>query len=226
MHACPRVFVSFLFPKIAYLVHKKVIFSKKTFLKSISIWLGPKSTLGFRIPTSLRNGGRSRKGYKMRCLQIPLFWFISSANGIKRIRDKTFCFDVWLGPNPHTQLMANNTHTWGGVQLCRVVWDSYVRSPTFVTWETSNDRFTILEPVLSIVSKRWVTHYPRVTKNEKQTWPTFATINQNKQGAFTSLKGYIYIWCPSGAFASNFSRWLVPLGNTCLLSLTLSLLSF
>ena len=74
------------------------------------------------------------------------------------------------------------------------MWNSYVRSPTFVTWETSNDRFTILEPVLSIASKRWVTHYPRVTKNEKQTWPTFATINQNKQGAFTSLKGYIYIY--------------------------------
>ena len=126
-----------------------------------------------------------------------LFWFMSFTNEIKRIRDKTFCFDVWLGPNPRTQLMANNTHTWGGVQLCRVVWDSYVRSPTFVTWETSNDRFTILEPVLSIVSKRWVTHYPRVTKNEKQTWPTFATINQNKQGAFTSLKGYIYIYMVS-----------------------------
>jgi len=28
---------------------------------------------------------------------------MSSANGIKKIRDKKFCFDVWLGPNPHTQ---------------------------------------------------------------------------------------------------------------------------
>ena len=32
---------------------------------------------------------------------MPLFWFMSSANRIKIIRDKTFCFDVWLGPNPH-----------------------------------------------------------------------------------------------------------------------------
>ena len=34
---------------------------------------------------------------------MPLFWFVSFANGIKRIRDRTFCFDVQLGPNPHTQ---------------------------------------------------------------------------------------------------------------------------
>ena len=33
---------------------------------------------------------------------MPLFWFVSFTNGIKR-RDKIFCFDIWLGPNPCTQ---------------------------------------------------------------------------------------------------------------------------
>ena len=30
---------------------------------------------------------------------MPLFWFVSFATGIKRIRDKTFCFNVQLGSN-------------------------------------------------------------------------------------------------------------------------------
>ena len=37
IYACPRVSIAFYFPKIAYLIHKIVIFSKNTFLKSISI---------------------------------------------------------------------------------------------------------------------------------------------------------------------------------------------
>ena len=64
--------------------------------------------------------------------------------------------------------MTHITHTWGGVQLRRVTWDSYVQNPTFVTRETSNDRFTILEPVLPLASKWRVTHYPRVTKRKKE----------------------------------------------------------
>ena len=31
---------------------------------------------------------------------MPIFWFVSFANRIKRIRDKTFCSDVRLAPNP------------------------------------------------------------------------------------------------------------------------------
>ena len=60
------------------------------------------------------------------------------------------------------------THTWGGVQLRRVAWDSYVWNPTFVAQETSNDRFTIPEPVLPLASKWQVTRYPRVTKKKKK----------------------------------------------------------
>ena len=32
---------------------------------------------------------------------MPFFLFVSFANEIKRIRDKTFCFDVQFEPNPH-----------------------------------------------------------------------------------------------------------------------------
>jgi len=59
--------------------------------------------------------------------------------------------------------MAHNTHTWGRVQLHRITWDSYVQIPTFIAREMSNERFTIPEPILPIVSKRRVMHYPRVT---------------------------------------------------------------
>jgi len=58
---------------------------------------------------------------------------------------------------------THNMHTWGGVLLRRVAWDSYVRIPTFFAQETSNDKFTIPKPVLPIASKRRVTCYPRVT---------------------------------------------------------------
>ena len=75
-------------------------------------------------------------------------------------------------------------HTWGEVQLWRVAWDSYVRSPTFVAREISNDRFTIPEPVLPLTRKWRVTHYPKVTKKKKE----------NKQGCSYKLtrqtKGY------------------------------------
>ena len=57
-------------------------------------------------------GGLSCKEYKMRCLQMPFFWFMSFVNGIKRTRDKTFCFNIWLEPNPCTQ---HRTHIHGEV---------------------------------------------------------------------------------------------------------------
>ena len=56
--------------------------------------------MGLKVWASLKDRGPSLKRYKMRCLQMPLFWFVSFANEIKRIRDKTFYFDIWLEPNP------------------------------------------------------------------------------------------------------------------------------
>ena len=67
-YACPRVSVTFLFQKQFIWFLKELYFFKNTFLKSISIRLGPKLTLGVKTPTSLENRGPSRKRYKMQCL--------------------------------------------------------------------------------------------------------------------------------------------------------------
>ena len=74
--------------------------------------------------------------------------------------------------------LAHNTRKWSKLQLRGVAWDSYVQIPTFVAQKTRNDRLTISEPILPITRKMQVTHYLRVTKKEKQTWPTIATIYQ------------------------------------------------
>ena len=95
---------------------------------------------------------------------------------------------AWAQPT-HT---TNNMHTWGGVQLRRVTWDSYARIPTFITQEISNDMFTLQEPVLPIASKRQVTQYPRVTKKEKQTWPIASIINQTNEVLLRAKRIHIY----------------------------------
>ena len=95
-------FGHFIF-KNRFLLIKSLYFPFYHSSSQFDIWLGFKLALGLRVWASWGNGGPSRKGYKMRCLQMPFFWFMSFANGIKRIRDKTFCFDIWLGPNPRTR---------------------------------------------------------------------------------------------------------------------------
>jgi len=83
----------------------------------------------------------------------------------------------------------------------------------------SNDRFTIPEPVLPIASKRRVAHYPKVTKKEKTNMANGCNHQPNKQGALTSLKGYISIVSIWGSFL-KFLR----VGNTCLRSPSLLVL--
>ena len=138
-------------------------------------------------------GGLSHKGYKMWCLKMPLFWFVSSANGNKRIRDNVLFWRMAQAQPMHT---TNNTCTWGRMSLHRVAWDSYVRSATFVTWEMSNDRFTIPELVLPIVRKRHVTHYQRVTKrkNKHGQWSQASTKQNKLLLRAKSLYIYIYIY--------------------------------
>jgi len=60
------------------------------------------------------------------------------------------------------------THTWGGVQHRRAAWDSYVQNPTFVTQETSNDKFTIPESVLPLASKWQVITILKPLKEKKK----------------------------------------------------------
>ena len=65
--------------------------------------------------------------------------------------------------------MAHNTHTWGGVQLHRVAWDSYVQIPTFFGQEMSNDKFTIPEPIFQLQAKsEWLTILESLIKKNKQ----------------------------------------------------------
>ena len=131
---------------------------------------------------------------------MPLFWFVIFANRIKRIRDNIFFRCMARAQPTH---MAYNMHTWGRVQLRRVAWDLYVQIPTFVAREKSNNKFTILEPVLLIASKRWVSYYPRVSKKEKQTRPTSVIVNQTNKVLLRVVKD-TFLWCPSEALASIF----------------------
>ena len=122
---------------------------------------------------------------------------------------------------------THNTHTWGGVKLRRVAWDSYVQTPTFVTWEMSNNRLTTPELVLPIASKMRVTHHPRVTK--KKNKGAFTSSNKqtrlllraqtNKQGCSYEFKKDIHI--------CGVRLGLLPqtsLGDTYLASLSLLVL--
>ena len=87
--------------------------------------------------------------------------------------------------------MTHILHTWGRVQLWRVAWDSYVWISTFVAQETSNDRFTILEHVLPIASKRRVIHYLESLKRKRKKCSY--KLRQTNEGALTSLKVYISV---------------------------------
>ena len=95
-------FGHFIF-KNRFLLIKSLYFPFYHSSSQFDIWLGFKLALGLRVWASWGNRGSSRKGYKMQCLQMPFFWFMSFANGIKVIRDKTFCFDVRLRLNPRTR---------------------------------------------------------------------------------------------------------------------------
>ena len=97
---------------------------------------------------------------------MPFFWFASFADIIKRIRDETFCFGIWLVPNPctwHTSCIHGvgcNSEELRGIL--------YVWIPAFIAQEMSNNRFTIPKLVLPIASKMRVTHYPKVTKKKNK----------------------------------------------------------
>jgi len=125
---------------------------------------------------------------------MPLFWFVSFTNGIKRIRDRTFCSDIHLGPNPRTW-HTSRIHRAGCIfeRLRQIL---YVQIPTFVVWETINDKFAIPLPILPIASKRRVTHYPRVSKKKNKGALTSSNnqkrcsykLKQTKKGCSYKLK--------------------------------------
>ena len=192
-YACLRIhalgFPLPLFSKSSFIYLIRVIFSLKTFLKSISIWLGPKLTLGFRILPSLGNGGLSREGYKMRCLQMPLFWFMSSANEIKRIRYKIFCFNVQFKPNPHTW------HTTlihrAGCNFAELRGFRMSKFPPLLLekWTMTG---SLSQSLCQLQAKdEWLTILESLKR--KTNMANGCNHQSNKQGALTSLKGYISV---------------------------------
>ena len=96
------------------------------------------------------------------------------------------------------------------MQLRRVAWDLYVQISTFIAWEMSNDRFTILE-------------HARVTKKKKQT-KVLMQAQINKQGCSCEHKRiYIYIYI----YICDVHLGLLPQtssSGTCLPSLSLPIL--
>ena len=101
-----RATLVILFPKIDFCSFKRLYLPFPHSLSQFDIWLGSKLALGFRIWASLDNRGPSRKGYKLRCLQMPLFWFESFVDEIKRIRDKIYFFLIYSSGSTY----AYDTH--------------------------------------------------------------------------------------------------------------------
>ena len=137
-----------------------------------------KPTLGFRISTSLGNRGLSRKGYKMLCLPMPLFLFVSSTNKIKRIRDKIFFFNVRLNPNPQTR-QTTRMHGAGcnSVEFCGIC--KYKVPPLLLEkWAMTGLLFQNFFCQLQAKGE-WLTIL--VTKKEKQIRLTASTINQKNK---------------------------------------------
>ena len=58
-----------LLPKKYFFLFKRLYFPFYHSSSQFDIWLGFKLALGLRVWALLGNGGPSRKGYKMRCLQ-------------------------------------------------------------------------------------------------------------------------------------------------------------
>ena len=95
-----------------------------------------------------------------------------------------------LRPTAHVQAMhmAHNTHTWGGVRLHRVTWDSYVRIPPLLLekWSTtgslSQNLFCLLQ-----AKGEWLIILESLKKKDKQR--CFYKLKQpNKQGCSYKLK--------------------------------------
>ena len=148
----------------------------------------------------------------MRCLQMPFFWFMSSANGIKRISCKKFCFNVRLESNPRTR---HTTRIHGarcysaelrGIRMSK--FPPLLLRKRATTSSLSQNLFCQLQ-----VKGEWLAILESL-KKEKQTRPIATTINQTNKvllRAKNDIYIYIYLWCPFGALASNFSEWLTPL---------------
>ena len=139
---------------------------------------------------------------------MPLFWFSSFANRIKRIRDKTFCFDVRFRPNPCTRHTSHihgvgcNSGELCGISISEVphlllrkqaMIGSLSQNP-FCHLQANSEWLTILESL-------------KKKKEKKKKKTNKGTLWANP----TNNKRIWPLWCPSGALASNLSSSLLAL---------------
>ena len=160
---CSRMWVKdhfgLLFPIISFCSFKRLHFPFEHSLSQFDIWLGS------RVWALLGNEGLSRKRYKMRCLQMPFFWFMNFANKIKRIRDKTFCFDIRLELNPR---IWQTIHIHGVRFNSKELWGIHTpKVPRVLLGKRATIGSLSQNLVCQFSSKIRVTQYPRVTKKEK-----------------------------------------------------------
>ena len=149
----------------------------------------------------------------MRCLQLPLFWFVSFTNGIKRKKDKTFCFDVQLRPNQCTWQTCIHEARCKTQKLCGI---RLSKVPRLLLEKRVTTCSQYKSLVCRLLNKRWLTHYPKVTKKEKQTWPTSSNINPtNKVLLWARQRTYLGVSicrsCLKLLLVAFASRWLLPL---------------
>ena len=127
------------------------------------------------------NRGPSHNGYKILCLQMPLFWFMSFNNGIKIIRDNTFCFDVRLGPNPctwHTSHIHGarcNSKELCGIRMSEV--PPLLLGKRATTGSLSQNLFCHLQ-----TNSEWLTILESLKKKKKQTRALFELTQQTTKG--------------------------------------------
>ena len=129
------------------------------------------------------------KGVQNAVSTDALFLFMSFVNGIKRIRDKTFCFDVWLRPNPRTRHTSRihragcNSKELRGIRMSEV--PPFLLGKRAIWGSLSQNLFCHLQE-----NGKWLTilkSLKKKTKKQKQ--------KQNKQGCSYELtpqtpKGY------------------------------------
>ena len=121
---------------------------------------------------------------------------MSFANEIKRIRDKTFCFDTWLRPNPCTRHTSHIHGAGCSSRELRGIRMFEVPPLLLGKWATT---FAIPEFVLPLASKWWVT---KKKKENKHGW-TYELTQQ-------TTKWYSLCGVCLRLFASNFFGWLAP----------------
>ena len=155
-----------------------------------------------------------------------LIWFVSFTNGIKRIRDKTFCFDVWLGPNPRTwHTLCIHGAGCNSEELCGIRMSEFsplllkkremigsLSQNLFCQLQSKGEWLTILE---SLKRKKQTNVLLRASINKQVC---SYELKQPNKGALISLKGYIYIYIYGVCL-----RFLpqTSSGGTCLPSLSL-----